>query len=78
MFSSSTWFPPDSEIDSKPAKRDWGSIKLTQRGNRADLGVRESVGGAKESQEKQNNRRIYRFGWKEEQRKTKTREIRPP
>lgn len=55
MFSSSTWFPPDSEIDSKPAKRDWGSIKLTQRGNRADLGVRESVGGAKESQEKQNN-----------------------
>lgn len=44
MFSSLTCFLPDSGIDSKQAKRDWGSIKLVQRRNRADLGVREQIG----------------------------------
>lgn len=39
VFSSLTWFLPDSGIDSKQDKRDWGSIKLTQRRKRADLGV---------------------------------------
>jgi hypothetical protein len=56
-----TWFLPGSGIDSKQEKRDWGSIKLTQKRNRADLGVRE---GMRESKEKLRKtlKKKYRFG----------------
>lgn len=65
MFSSLTWFLPDSGIDSKQDKGDWGSIKLTQRRKRADLGVQGvSKGRIQKSQEKKNLKTV---DWAKEQ-----------
>ena len=53
-----TWFLPDFGIHSKQDKRDKRSIKLTQRRIRAQLGVRESVEGARKQKPRKKNEKL--------------------